>query len=628
MRFEDFDLGTFLVSEIAPERLEPKVDEILSVLRANPPLHEALSAYFAHDLDIAATAAALHMHRNSLRYRLARAEQLLGRSLKQPSTIAAVYLALVAEAGGPKPGREFGLSTVARALRRAIGSPSGWRSPSSPRRRTSTPSSATRSGVRPATTCPATRAAPAPTRACGRRSALDGLAADVPQDIHGIDLGPSPTPYERAELLAAEAFGAARTFFLTNGATQGNHTLCLALAPLGTRIVAQRNSHASIVDGLVLSGGMPSFVAPEYDEELGITHCVTPAALEAALRRRARRAGRVHRLADLLRHGRRRRRLRGGRARGRRAARRRPVVGPALRLQRRAAADRAVAGRRRDAHEHAQDRGLADPERDAARRPQRPRRRGRGGARAAAAALDQPVVAAARVARRRAPPARAARRAAAARDARGDRGRAREARDDPRHRAGRLGARRPDGRGRLRPAADRARRARHRPHRLRDRRRAAPLLRRPRRAADAGDGRVRRRARRHGGRRCGAWRATSTRSSSGCPSPARPRRSSRPPRRWATRWRCRRARRSSARPSRCAVDAAAGRISCESIASYPPGVPALLPGERISAETVAYLRELAASGARLHGASDPEFQTINVLAGAGCRSERGRMPRR
>ena len=104
MRFEDFDLGTFLVSEIAPERLEPKVGEILSVLQANPPLHEALSAYFAHDLDIATSAAALHMHRNSLRYRLARAEQLLGRSLKQPSTIAAVYLALVAEAAGQNQG--------------------------------------------------------------------------------------------------------------------------------------------------------------------------------------------------------------------------------------------------------------------------------------------------------------------------------------------------------------------------------------------------------------------------------------------------------------------------------------------------------------------------------------------
>jgi purine catabolism regulator len=98
VRFEDFDLGTFMVSEVPRDRLGPKVDEILNVLRANPPLHEALRSYFEHDLDIATTAAALHMHRNSLRYRLARAEQVLGRSLKQPSTVAAVYIALVAEA--------------------------------------------------------------------------------------------------------------------------------------------------------------------------------------------------------------------------------------------------------------------------------------------------------------------------------------------------------------------------------------------------------------------------------------------------------------------------------------------------------------------------------------------------
>src|ERR1700754_5344996 len=109
------------------------------------------------------------------------------------------------------------------------------------------------------------------------------LGLDIPQDIHGVDLGPSPTPYERAEALAAEAHGAARTWVLTNGATQGNHALCLALAPLGTHVVAQRNSHASIVDGLVLSGGLPSFVAPSYDGELGMAHGVTPDALDAAL---------------------------------------------------------------------------------------------------------------------------------------------------------------------------------------------------------------------------------------------------------------------------------------------------------------------------------------------------------
>ena len=88
-----------MVSEIPPERLAPKVDEILAVLRANAPLHEAVRAYFAYDLDTAAAAVALYMHRNSLRYRLARLEQLLGCSLKQPATIVALYLALAADSG-------------------------------------------------------------------------------------------------------------------------------------------------------------------------------------------------------------------------------------------------------------------------------------------------------------------------------------------------------------------------------------------------------------------------------------------------------------------------------------------------------------------------------------------------
>jgi lysine decarboxylase len=62
------------------------------------------------------------------------------------------------------------------------------------------------------------------------------------------------------------------------------------------------------------------------------------------------------------------------------------------------------------------------------------------------------------------------------------------------------------------------------------------------------------------------------------------------------------------------LDEAVGRISSESIAGYPPGIPALLPGELITAETAAYLRELVTSGARLHGAADPTIATIHVLA--------------
>ena len=96
-------------------------------------------------------------------------------------------------------------------------------------------------------------------------------------------MGPSPTPYERAESLAAEAYDARQTWFLTNGASQGNHALCLALAPPGTHVLLQRNSHASLIDGLILSGGSATFVAPEYDTELGMAHGVTPEAVEEAL---------------------------------------------------------------------------------------------------------------------------------------------------------------------------------------------------------------------------------------------------------------------------------------------------------------------------------------------------------
>jgi lysine decarboxylase len=111
------------------------------------------------------------------------------------------------------------------------------------------------------------------------------LQLDTPQDTYGVDIGPRPTPYEQAEQLAADAYGAGRTWFLSNGATQGNHALCLALARPGSRVVVQRNAHGSIIDGLVLSGAVPTFVKPATDDELGMAHGVTPDALREALAR-------------------------------------------------------------------------------------------------------------------------------------------------------------------------------------------------------------------------------------------------------------------------------------------------------------------------------------------------------
>jgi arginine decarboxylase len=110
-----------------------------------------------------------------------------------------------------------------------------------------------------------------------------GLRNDIPSVTEGVDIGPEPTPFQQGQLLAAEAWGAARSWFLVNGASQGNHSTCMALAHFGNRVVVQRNVHSSVIDGLVLSGMRPTFVAPQLDSELGIAHGLTPESLAAGL---------------------------------------------------------------------------------------------------------------------------------------------------------------------------------------------------------------------------------------------------------------------------------------------------------------------------------------------------------
>ena len=121
---------------------------------------------------------------------------------------------------------------------------------------------------------------PAMREALGQ-AALD---MDLPALIEGIDVGPPETnPFEQAQRLAADAWGAARTWFLVGGASQGNHAALLALRHSGRRIVMQRNVHSSAIDGSVLADLEPTFIAPEIDPELGVAHCATPAGLRTAL---------------------------------------------------------------------------------------------------------------------------------------------------------------------------------------------------------------------------------------------------------------------------------------------------------------------------------------------------------
>lgn len=112
-----------------------------------------------------------------------------------------------------------------------------------------------------------------------------GLELDVPLCIEGIDIGPGESPLDLAELLAAATWGARRTWFLVNGASEASHALCLALGQSGGTAVVQRNVHSSTIHGLVLGGVRPVFVQPGIDDDLGVAHCVDPLQLAATLDR-------------------------------------------------------------------------------------------------------------------------------------------------------------------------------------------------------------------------------------------------------------------------------------------------------------------------------------------------------
>ncbi|MBV8117735.1 MAG: aminotransferase class I/II-fold pyridoxal phosphate-dependent enzyme [Candidatus Eremiobacteraeota bacterium] len=115
----------------------------------------------------------------------------------------------------------------------------------------------------------------------------------VGDNICAIDLTPMPgiddllQPVEsirEAQELAAEAWGADRTFFLINGSTSGNQCMMMTAANPGDEIAVPRNSHKSMLGGLVMSGARPIYMQPGVDEQLHMDHCVTPETVAETLR--------------------------------------------------------------------------------------------------------------------------------------------------------------------------------------------------------------------------------------------------------------------------------------------------------------------------------------------------------
>lgn len=114
-RFDDLDPASWLLASCDQDVAGEKVVALLEPLREQQALLETLRTYFAVDMNVAEAARRLNVHRNTLRYRLARIEELLAVRLHSPHTIANLHLALLTERltgnGRPQDGTEHAETT-------------------------------------------------------------------------------------------------------------------------------------------------------------------------------------------------------------------------------------------------------------------------------------------------------------------------------------------------------------------------------------------------------------------------------------------------------------------------------------------------------------------------------------
>ena len=88
-----------------------------------------------------------------------------------------------------------------------------------------------------------------------------------------------------AEELASDLYGVKKTFFLVNGTTAGIHAMILATCKEGEKIIVGRNSHRSVIGGIIVSGANPVFVHPEVNEKFGIITNISPKKLENIIKK-------------------------------------------------------------------------------------------------------------------------------------------------------------------------------------------------------------------------------------------------------------------------------------------------------------------------------------------------------
>lgn len=94
------------------------------------------------------------------------------------------------------------------------------------------------------------------------------------------DLHHATGPIKEAEQLAADLWKARKSFFLVNGTTCGNEAMMLSAVKPGEKVMVMRNMHKSILMGLILSGAVPCFINPEYAPDWKLWCSVRPETIE------------------------------------------------------------------------------------------------------------------------------------------------------------------------------------------------------------------------------------------------------------------------------------------------------------------------------------------------------------
>ena len=87
-----------------------------------------------------------------------------------------------------------------------------------------------------------------------------------------------------AEILAADAFGAANAFLMVGGTTSSVQSMVLSCCKRGDKIILPRNVHRSVINALVLCGAVPVYVNPDVDRKLGISLGMSVEQVRTAIR--------------------------------------------------------------------------------------------------------------------------------------------------------------------------------------------------------------------------------------------------------------------------------------------------------------------------------------------------------